>query len=242
MKFGFLSLSLALSLIAFTPRAQATETEWKCLSALQEELTRSNCVGKSHPVGAGIKADARGSFTCGFLHCAGEAPEVGTNFYAYRAFLKGTSGKAQASSLCFHVDGKTQAYRILPGQKRVNLEGYSDIVGPQACRLSQGIGLAVQQTHQGELIQITQVKSRGKTPDAELGSEYANHLCENAMSGKVYDAAYALGWKLGRNLKRSQEVMPVEPKRFIRVSEICQSIPYFHNGIDAGKTAGKSIP
>jgi hypothetical protein len=242
MKFGFLSLSLALSLAAITPRAQATETEWKCLSALQEELTRSNCVGKSYPVGAGIKADARGTFTCGFLHCAGEAPEVGTNFYAYRAFIKDRSGKAQASSLCFHVDGKTQAFRILPSQKRVNLEGYSDIVGPQACRLSQGIGLAIRQTAQGELVQITQVKSRGKNPDAELGSEYASHLCENAMSGKVYDAAYALGWKLGRNLQRKQEVMPVEPKRFITVSEISQSVPYFHNGLAAGRTAGKSIP
>ena len=242
MKSGFFSLPFALALFALASPVKATETEWKCLSAIQEELTRSNCVGKSHPVGAGIKVDARGAFTCGFLHCAGEAPEVGTNFYAYRAFQKGSSGKAQASSLCFHVDGKTQAFRVLPSQKRVNLEGYSDIVGPQACRLSQGIGLAIRQTAQGELVQITQVKSRGKNPDAELGSEYASSLCENAMSGKVYDAAYALGWKLGRNLQRKQEVMPVEPKRFITVSEICQSTPYFNNGLAAGKAAGKSIP
>jgi hypothetical protein len=242
MKTGFLSLSFALTLVAFASPVKATETEWKCLSAIQEELTRSNCVGQSHPVGAGIKADARGSFTCGFLHCPGEGALVGTNFYAYRAFQKNPSGKTQASSLCFHLDGKTQAFRILPSQKRVNLEGYSDIVGPQACRLSQGIGLAIQQTHQGELIQITQVKSRGTNPDAELGSEYASHLCENAMSGKVYDAAYALGWKLGRNLQRKQEVMPVEPKRFITVSETCQSIPYFNGGLAAGKAAGKSIP
>lgn len=241
MKSGFLSLSLALSLFAFASPAKATEAEWKCLSALQEELTRSNCVGTSHPVGAGLKADARGTFTCGFLHCPGEPALAGTNFYAYRAFRKSASGKLQASSLCFHLDGKTQAFRLLPNTRRVNLEGFSDIVGPQACRLSQGIGLAIQQTSQGELVKITQVKAGGRNTNVELDSEYASHLCENALSGKVYDAAYALGWKLGQNLKRKAEVMPVEPKRFIVASETCQSIPFFHNGLEAGKAAAKLL-
>lgn len=243
MKFGFFALTLALSVSVFSLEARATETEWKCLSALQEELTRSNCVGKSFPVGGGYKSDARGSFTCGFLHCPGEGALVGTNFYAYRAFRKDPAGQPIASSLCLHVDGKTQAFQLSAATaQRVNVEGYADIVGPQACRLSRGIGLAIQQNAQGELIQITQVKALGKNPELEPGSDYSSYLCENALSGKVYDAAYALGLKQGQNEKLKRNVRPVDPRRFITLSEICQSVRYFHNGLEAGKAAAKAQP
>jgi hypothetical protein len=254
MKFGFLSLSLALSLAAFTPQAQATEAEWKCLSALQQVLTysaedpnRDNCVGKSYPVGAGIKADARGSFTCGFLHCNVKDPYAGTNFYAYRAFIKSRSGEIQASSLCFHVAGKTQAYLIpLSSQPndRFNLSKLPEFVGAfqNRCRLTEKIGLAIRQNIQGELIQINQVKPSESNQDAALGNPHASHLCENALSGKVYDAAYALGLKQGPNEKLGRAVQWVDPDRFRIVQEICASVEFYRNGFKDGKQAATAQP
>jgi hypothetical protein len=237
MKFSvaFLPWILLISL-----SAQASEREWKCLSALQEELTRSNCVGKSHPVGGTKQEGPSGSFSCGFLHCKGEGKLVGANYYSFQERAPGQKGPA--APLCVHVDGQTYAYfGMKRGSGRINLPGIHDQVSPNqdagVCRIPSPLGLHVAKNNLGQILQMTQVKAQAKNPSLKAASDAETRHCDDGVRAKIGAAAYALGFKTIQNAKA------IEQSRFVAAFASCRGVPEmkaFQDGVSAAKAAASS--
>lgn len=230
-----ISIVLFSGILLASLTAQATEREWQCLSALQEELTRSNCVGKSHPVGGTKQEGPSGSFSCGFLHCKGEGALIGANYYSFQD--RAIGGKGPAAQLCVHVDGQTYAYRgMKKGSGRINLPGIRDQVSPNQgagqCRIPSPLGLHVAKNELGQILKLTQVKAQAKNPSLKAASDSVAQKCDEDVRTKIGAAAYALGFKTIQNAKA------VEPSRFVAAFASCRGVPEmkaFQDGVSAAK-------
>jgi hypothetical protein len=230
-----ISIGLFTGILFASLTAQASEREWQCLSAIQEELTRSNCVGKSHPVGGTKHEGPSGSFSCGFLHCKGEGKLVGANYYSFQD--RAVGGKGPAAPLCVHVDGQTYAYSgMKAGSGRINLPGIRDQVSPHqdvgACRIPSPLGLHVAKNDLGQILKLTQVKALAKTPSLNEASDSVAQKCDDGVRAKIGAAAYALGFKTIQNAKA------IEQSRFVAAFASCRGVPEmkaFQDGASAAK-------
>lgn len=234
------SIGLFTGILFASLTAQASEREWQCLSAIQEELTRSNCVGKSHPVGGTAKEGPSGSFSCGFLHCKGEGHLVGANYYSFQDRALGQ--KKPAAPLCVHVDGKTYAYFGMKNESgRINLPGIRDQVSPNQgageCRIPSPLGLHVAKNDLGQILKMTQVKAQSKNPNLKGAGDLEARQCDQEVRTKISAAAYALGFKTIQNAKA------VEQSRFMAAFASCRGIPEmkaFQDGVTAAKATASS--
>ncbi len=237
MKF---SIGLLTGILFASITAQASEREWQCLSALQEELTRSNCVGKSHPVGGTTQEGPSGSFSCGFLHCKGEGQLVGANYYSFQDRALGQMGIN--APLCVHVDGKTYAYfGMKKGSGRINLPGIRDQVSPNQgtgqCRIPSPLGLHVAKNDLGQILKLTQVNAQAKNPSLKGASDAEARLCDEGVRTKISAAAYALGFKTIQNAKA------IDQSRFVSAFASCRGVPEmraFQDGVSAAKASVSS--
>lgn len=232
MKTWFL---LAPWLLLTSATAFGGEREWQCLSALQEELTRSNCVGRSHPVGGAKQEGSSGSFTCGFLHCKGEGALVGANYYSFQ--------NSSNEALCFHLEGKTYSFRGVSNRSgRISLPGISDQVTPNqsagVCRIPSPLGLHIAKNNQGQILQFTQVKAQKKNASLKEGSDSEIRLCDDSVRTKIGAAAFALGYKLIRSPK------DVDQGRYLGAFALCRGIPEmkaFQEGTASAKAAAAHL-
>ncbi len=238
MKFSVASLPWIL-LISLN--AQASERDWKCLSALQEELTRSNCVGRAHPVGGTKKEGISGAFACGFLHCKGESALVGTNYYSFQD--RAVGNQVGAAPLCFHVEGKTYAFDGLKEKSgRITLTGIIDQVSPNGkegvCRIPSPLGIHVAKDEAGRMLRMTQVKAQSRNPRLKQSDDSATRACDDSVRTKIGAAAYSLGYKTAQNAQA------IDPGRYVTAFALCRGIPdmkAFQEGTAAARAAAAHL-